>query len=358
MSNYKATLGRAERVANNLRGLYDAYGYSQYKMSKFEEYDLYAKNKSFLESGNIITFTDIGGKLMALKPDVTLSIIKNGKDTKNGVRKVYYNENVYRVPRGDVSYREIMQVGLECMGDIDTYCIVEVLGLAAKSLSEISDDYVLDISDLNVVSALIDELCTDEMQKYEILRFVGEKNLSAIEKLCTHNAEAAKTLCALISMRGDCDEMLDILEGKKCYDAACEFARTVRVLKSQFGQKIRIDFSVTDDARYYSGIVFKGFVRGIPSAALSGGRYDGLVRRMNKTGGAIGFAVYLDKIDALDDATDEYDIDTFVLYGEGDSAEAVCAKVNELVSAGQRTLAGKIVPDRLKYKTLFEMGVK
>ena len=63
-----------------LRSLYSKYGYSQYKMNKFEEYDLYVKNKDFLISDSVITFTDTNGKLMALKPDVTLSIIKNTKD--------------------------------------------------------------------------------------------------------------------------------------------------------------------------------------------------------------------------------------------------------------------------------------
>lgn len=59
-----------------LRGLYERYGYRRFKMSKFEEYDLYVRNKDFLVSDRMITFTDARGILMALKPDVTLSIIK------------------------------------------------------------------------------------------------------------------------------------------------------------------------------------------------------------------------------------------------------------------------------------------
>ena len=62
-----------------LRSLYARRGYRRFRMSKFEEYDLYAGNRDFLVSGDIITFTDTNGKLMALKPDVTLSIIKNAK---------------------------------------------------------------------------------------------------------------------------------------------------------------------------------------------------------------------------------------------------------------------------------------
>ena len=87
-------LQQSERILFALRSLYDKYGYSRYKMNKFEEYDLYARNKDFLISDRVITFTDTTGKLMALKPDVTLSIVKNTKDDGNTVQKLYYNENV------------------------------------------------------------------------------------------------------------------------------------------------------------------------------------------------------------------------------------------------------------------------
>ena len=66
-----------ERAIFNLRSLYRKYGYAPFKMSKFEEYDLYVRNKDFLVSDRVITFNDTNGKLMALKPDVTLSIVKN-----------------------------------------------------------------------------------------------------------------------------------------------------------------------------------------------------------------------------------------------------------------------------------------
>ena len=85
---------KKEEVVLRLRELYRRYGYLPYKMSKFEEYDLYVRNKSFLVSDNILTFTDIDGKLMALKPDVTLSIVKNSRDIPGHVQRLYYDENV------------------------------------------------------------------------------------------------------------------------------------------------------------------------------------------------------------------------------------------------------------------------
>ena len=79
-----------EKVSFSLRDLYSHYGYTQYKMSKFEEYDLYSRNKDFLISDKVITFTDLSGKLMALKPDVTLSIVKNSIDEPDALQKLYY----------------------------------------------------------------------------------------------------------------------------------------------------------------------------------------------------------------------------------------------------------------------------
>ena len=77
---------------------------------------------------------------MALKPDVTLSIVKNTAGADTGLQKLYYNENVYRVSPGAKAFRELMQVGLECIGTIDDYCISEVVLLAAESLLTVSEE--------------------------------------------------------------------------------------------------------------------------------------------------------------------------------------------------------------------------
>ena len=140
-----AVLQEDEKIIFALRELFSNYGYSPYRMSKFEEYDLYARNKDFLVSDNVITFTDTNGKLLALKPDVTLSIIKNSKDDPEQIQKLFYNENVYRVSKGTGMFREIMQIGLECFGNIDSAALCEVITLACKSLNSFSDNEELSI---------------------------------------------------------------------------------------------------------------------------------------------------------------------------------------------------------------------
>ena len=99
MEMNSVSLKREERTLLQLRSLYESYGYRQYKMNKFEEYDLYVQNKDFLISDGIITFTDTNGKLLALKPDVTLSIVKNSRIGRDETEKVYYMKTYIVFPR-------------------------------------------------------------------------------------------------------------------------------------------------------------------------------------------------------------------------------------------------------------------
>lgn len=300
-------LSREERAAFTLRALYAEHGYAQYKMSKFEEYALYVKNKDFLVSENVITFTDTDGKLLALKPDVTLSIIKNSKDVADGLMRVYYNENVYRVSRGTRSFKEIMQAGVECLGAVDVGIITEVLFLAAKSLDVLSERNVLEISHLDIVSGIIDAFSVSETGKKELFLQLGAKNAQGVEAVCREEGlTEAQTglLKKLVTLYGAPEKVLPKLECFKindvCKQAVEQLASVVAQLaKMGVDEKLRIDFSVVGDRNYYNGIAFKGFVEGLPVGILSGGQYDKLMRRMHKTAKAIGFAVYLDELSKL-----------------------------------------------------------
>ena len=161
-------LNFTEKVIFSLRALYGRHGYTRFRMSKFEEYDLYAGNKDFLLSDHVLTFTDGDGKLMALKPDVTLSIVKSTRDDAAALQKLYYNENVYRASK-DGTFGELMQVGLECIGRIGEDSLAEVVRLAAESLLLIHPEAVLNLSHLGLLSQIIGAIGIPENRKQELL---------------------------------------------------------------------------------------------------------------------------------------------------------------------------------------------
>ncbi len=349
-------LGFQEQVIYKLRSLYNQYGYSRYKMSKFEEYDLYARNKDFLISDSAITFMDTNGKLMALKPDVTLSIVKNSRDDLNTVQKLYYNENVYRVSKSTHSFREIMQVGLECLGAIDDYCICEVLTLAAQSLQAISADSILDISHLGLLSRLIDSIGIPADRKDELLKSIGEKNVHELASLCRGcgiEEDSIRVLKQAVMTSGPAADVLpEIRELLRSITDISPLDQLIRVISALEPGKtrdmIRFDFSAVDDIHYYNGIVFKGFIHGLPSSVLSGGQYDKLMRKMNRKSGAIGFAVYMDALERLDTQRNAYDVETVLLYEDGTSLAAIQAMVQSFREKGESVMVQRSLPENIR----------
>lgn len=346
MQNKNVKLSKFESALFDMRMLFEQYGYSQYKVSKFESYDLYAKNKAFLVSDNILTFTDTTGHLMALKPDVTLSIVKNTESGK-GLSKLYYSENVYRTAQGSQGFKEIMQTGLECVGEVDLYSTAEVLMLAAKSLKAVSEDYILDISHMGFISALVNENIPAEYTK-ELLELISQKNSAQAESLLSEigvKQEAKSAILTLTSLymplSSALDEIKPLIQGEAMQAAFDELKEINSLMKHQGVANLYLDFSVINDMRYYNGIIFSGYIKGISDKVLSGGRYDNLLKRMKKDAGAIGFAFYLDTLEQLVDTSADNTVDVLVVYDETVSAEKVINAMENAVSDGKTAKAVK-----------------
>lgn len=299
-TSYENVLSREERATFALRALYAGRGYSRYRMSKFEEYDLYVRNKEFLVSENIITFTDTDGRLMALKPDVTLSIIKNSR-SEGGLTKVFYDEHVYRVSGGTKNFREIMQVGLECIGEVGQSEIREVLSLAVGSLKALSESFVLEVSQLDLIKALLCYFSADDAVSASIIDHLGKKNADGIKAVCTEAGlgEAAKdAFLLLVGTYGAPDKVIPRLEPLRLNRECSEAIDALAGALSGLPEGVSVDFSVTKSGSYYNGVAFVGFIEGVPTEILRGGQYDKLAERVSgRKAGAIGFAVYLDELE-------------------------------------------------------------
>ena len=357
-------LKNEERAVYTLRTLYDRFGYHHYKMSKFEEYDFYAKNKDFLISDGIVTFTDRTGKLLALKPDVTLSIVKNSKDDAMAVEKFYYNESVYRVGKGSSSFKEIMQTGLECIGNVGLYESAEVLMLAIKSLVLMHEACVLDLSHAGLLSALLDQLQNANAIKATLLEAIARKNVDLANELFARGDISEKELALLAALASDYDSakaLKDALSpylwsenAVKAFEEFYEILTTLEALS--LGRYLNISFSLIENTSYYSGIVFQGYIKGIADRVLSGGRYDGLMQKLGKKASAIGFAVYLDNFERFGEKEKCYDVDVLLIKEDGASALDIIRAVEDISKKGESVLVESAVPPSLRYKRLLKIG--
>lgn len=346
-------LKNEEQAVFKLRSLYQRYGYAPYKMSRFEEYDLYVRNKDFLISDQIITFSDANGRLLALKPDVTLSIVKNAPDTPGVIQKVYYHENVYR------DYREIMQAGLECVGDLGGYEIAEVVMLAARSLELLGGRYVLSISHMGLISAVLEDCALSDEETAQAVDCLRRKNEHDLKALLADRGGAWEKLSALISCRGGAQTALarlqSVLTAEKEKQALEELAALLAILEqSGCADGVRLDFSVSNDMRYYSGVVFRGYLEGVPASVLSGGQYDRLPEKMGRRSRAIGFAIYLDLLQGLHKDESSYDVDTVILHDGAQDTAALMRAAQEAAAQGSVLVARALPKDR-SFKRLIKL---
>ena len=327
------------RIEDRLEELSRKFGYAPYKMSRFEEYELYVRNKDFLQSDRVITFSGKDGRLLAMKPDVTLSIVKNAPETPGEVRKVHYRENVYRMDRDTGNFREILQAGIECVGDVGFYEAAEVVYLAAKSLEAIGEGTILSLSHVGLIRHALDESGLPDSARKQALDCLRRKREQELRALCREHGADETIPVALLRAREpeDLEKLLD--DGNAAWN---ELRQIIALLPAG---RVHLDFSLGNDMKYYSGLVFKGYVRGVPNSVLSGGQYDRLLEHMGKNARAIGFAVYLDQLEHLE-AADEWDVDTLLLCPDAAPGDILAAAE----SLPGTVLAVKTEPGRRSWK--------
>lgn len=302
MQNFINSLPIEDRLPLELSCLYEQFGFQKYCMSKFEEYGFYSDNRDFLSTDGIIAFNNSAGKLMALKPDITLSIVKNARTLPHSNARYYYNENVYRIAEETHDCKEIKQCGVELLGDIDSDSTAEIVLLGLKSLEKIDSDFNLIISHIAFVSSALEDAGVKNAERRVILGFLKRKNRHDLIRWCNENGidqSIVDRLIKISSVSGKLDAVLPLLKelvtDQKTALAYEELSNVYDSLKdSPLFDKLRLDLSVLNHLDYYNGILLQGYVKNSPAPVLSGGRYDSLAKKIRGDGGAFGFAVYLD----------------------------------------------------------------
>ena len=284
-----------EKINLILRGIYGQKGYENYRMNRFEEAAFYLENKSFLGSDRFITFEDANGRLMALKPDVTLSIVKNTRATREKSEKLWYSEHIFRFSGRAEGYKELQQTGLEYVGAVGTDETAEVLSLACESMKVLSDSWVICLSHMGFVTALLRAWGIDSSLFGQIFSCLKAKSQHDLENLPLAKEQKEK-LKALCSCDGPIEEALDRAKNLSCSkesdEAVNELQQLVAAMNEEERNHLLLDFSVLSDTAYYTGILFEGFARQVAGPVLVGGRYDNLLRKLGKENlQGIGFAV-------------------------------------------------------------------
>jgi ATP phosphoribosyltransferase regulatory subunit len=300
---------KKQELKDRIEAVYASYGYRPIDTPLIEFYSTYASVFPSLKEEELYKFVDQDGMLLALRTDMTLPIARvcaTKYANSEPPFRFRYCSSVYKVRKSFAGKRnEVTDCGIELIG-LDEKSDLEVLSCA-----------------LDVMAALPAENCTLEIGNSDFFKLavreagIGSEDAAVLADLIDRKAmtDAMEKLDALHLNREAYDffRRLPLLNGRDALKDAARFAfagslqkETERFLKLEkdledlgYGGRFAFDLGKVPHLDYYTGIIFEGFVPGIGTAVLSGGRYDELLKKVGRDMPAIGFGV---KVDYLLDA--------------------------------------------------------
>ena len=343
MKNYIKNMSKKDLVLLNIRKMYDSYGYKKISLPSFEEYDLYNENKDFIDR-NVLTVMSPNGKLLALRPDITLSVAKKvSKDQSLKYSKIYYQENTYNLTKY-VGYEEDEQLGIELIGKESTFLDFEIINLAVKSLDIINKKSMIVLSHAGFISSIFENFDLEYETKEQILDCINRKNSHDIQKILKRNEHISENVKKLIYKIPELSGNLENIEKELLkYEINVNTKKILSELKQlnsllmKFYKKSKIifDFSVVKNLNYYNGIILQGYIEGFPNVILTGGRYDKLFEKFGVDTGAVGFAILTDGLKGYYKDTDKKDFEVLIAY-DNNNFEKLVEIVNDFQKKGLR----------------------
>ncbi|MBQ5951043.1 MAG: ATP phosphoribosyltransferase regulatory subunit [Lachnospiraceae bacterium] len=292
---------RRRGVTDALAQLFAARGYREVVTPTLEFYDVYGKAADYLPQESMYKLTDAKGRLMVLCPDGTVPIARLAATRLAGEvmpLRVSYHKNNYRVsPELKGRSAQIEQSGIELIGASSLRADLEVLEMAARSLETCGDTWRLELCHIGIFRALMEELDAPEATREEVRLCIEQKSYAALSDLLApyRGQAAAAGLIRLPRLFGGAEvfeEARGILSCPGALESLAYLETVFRHLeKMGLGGRVILDLGLVNQAEYYTGLIFKGYLDGVGSEVLSGGRYDGLLADFGADLPAVGFAL-------------------------------------------------------------------
>lgn len=259
-------------------------GYNRVVTPGLEYAGMFTGPAAALKPREIYKFDDGDGETLALRPDVTIPILRIAAsrlvtENENFPVKVSYIENVFRRSESYGGRKnELTQCGAELLGVAGFAGDIEILTSAAEVLQLCSADCVLEISHSRIFEALADEACLSETEKRVLTGHLENKDVAGYSKAIEAFGKSTPALKDLPLMFGEAAEVLEKMQKQThssvALEACAHMEKLVRELHLLGYTNISADLSMASSVGYYTGIIFKGYVHGAGKEILSGGRYD------------------------------------------------------------------------------------
>jgi histidyl-tRNA synthetase len=292
---YPAELAERAHIMGVWRDVARRYGFVEYDGPPLEALDLYTRKSGEEIVAQLYSFTDKGGREVALRPEMTPTLARMVAARANALRKPvrwFSMPQLFRYERQQRGrLREHFQLNVDIVGEPDVTADAELLAVAIdvmRGLGLTSADVTARISDRRLLRALLVHIGVGEEQHATVYTVVDKIERDPRPVLERRLSDAGVTQAAwsqLFELVGAPD--LATLRAIVGPDAILEehfdrLARYQGYLEALgVAEWVKFDLSIVRGLAYYTGIVFELFdARGQLRAICGGGRYDSLLQSL------------------------------------------------------------------------------
>ena len=304
---------RRRAVQRAIFSVFEGWSYEEIIPPMLDYFDVFVKGMGNELEDRIYRLIDREGNILALRPEFTSLLAKMVATRLSGepkpVRLSYSGEVLrFETPKGG-QQREFAQMGLEHYGGSASSSDVEVLLVCMEVLEELGvADFQINLGSVDFFGGIVDRMNLPEEDIDQLKGLLNIKDQTGLERLLdglSFEKRRKDILLAIPHLTGG-PETLAKARGLVTNErsvGAIEHLENIYGIFERLGldQHLTIDLGEIRGFDYYSGILFRAYVRGLGFEVASGGRYDGLPAQFGHDTPAVGFSFSLDRLEQIVD---------------------------------------------------------
>ena len=298
------------RVEETVMSVFDGWSYEEITTPTVDYYSLFEHGMGSAQAHRAFRFTDIDGRLLALRPDVTSGVARAAvtmfAERDRPLRLCYAAQVFRQQPQSHSEWRrESTQTGCELLGANTRAADMEVLAIASEILHRLGldGDHLITLNDVGIFKGIAARLQLDAGSRDEMRQLVDSRNAADLERFLATRALARDECQALVHLtqlsgkRGTLDSARRVITNSGSSEALDRLDLVWQMIESlDLEDNFEIDLGDVAKLDYYTGLTFNIYVNGAAARIGSGGRYDGLTAAFGKAEPAVGFVLDLDAL--------------------------------------------------------------
>ena len=357
-----ADMAKRRKIEHGMRQACARFGFGEVMTPTFEHSELFTLRSGQGIVDEMYVFKDKGEREMALRPEITASVIRffvNELSTAPRPLKLYYVGNCFRYENPQSGrYREFFQLGAELVGSKNPETDAEIIALAINCIRSAGlETYVVRIGHIGILKSLVNNEIKDPKVAAEVLRMIDKEDWDAMGDMFDARAlprQLFDKITAIADIKGEA-ELLNNLDQSESADYLKEI---FSVLKLYGIEDAQVDLGIVRGLDYYTGMVFEIDAPrlGAEKQILGGGSYTLSELFGGEPVFSTGFAIGIDRVLLAVEAEGQIEtgvpLDAYVIPAKEDMRKYAFGIVARLRSQGLRTdvdLMRRTLSKNLKY---------